>query len=72
MRKKKTRRRAFLKLSLSGWQKLRNCDDLKKQVDWMISSVEGCNADSVIYRLRLKNRPWIVSLSVKRDHSRGV
>ena len=57
---------------MPSWLKLRMNDDLKKQIDWMINSAEGCNADSVIYRLRLKNRPRIVSLSVKRDHSRDV
>ena len=70
MKKKKIHSKA-MSLHFPAWLKLRIMNDgMKNQADWMIKKAEACNADSVTIRLRLKNRPWIVSLSVKRYYGK--
>ena len=66
MRKKRIVRRTTRNLSLPEWLKLRMNEELKSQVEWMINGAEKCNADMVSQSVVFKNRPWKVTLHVKR------
>ena len=66
MRKKRIVRRTTRNLSLPEWLKLRMNEELKSQVEWMINGAEKCNADMVSQSVVFKNRPWKVTLQVKR------
>ena len=66
MRKKRKQRIISRNLSLPVWLKLRMSDELKNEVEWMIDGAEKLNADMVSQSLKLKHRPWKVTLQVKR------
>ena len=66
MRKKVQKRVTTRNLSLPVWLKLRMNDELKNQVEWMIKGAERMNADMVSQSVVFKNRPWKVTLQVKR------
>lgn len=53
-------------MTLPGWLKLRADETFVAQMHWMIDGAEECNAGSVKLRVKLKRKPWVATLEVKR------
>lgn len=70
MRKKRQQRSVKRNLCLPVWLKLRMNEELKSQVEWMINGAEKYNADMVSQSVVFKNRPWEVTLQVKRVYDK--
>lgn len=66
MRRSKKRQKRARNVTLPGWLKLRADETFVAQMHWMIDGAEECNAGSVKLRVKLKRKPWVATLEVKR------